>query len=176
MLRLVIWMRDIVKVVHASGIGGRYSSIVTSLLKETWNHTFRALTGILVGWTSIYLCYLLLRPAVAYVLADTVVHSRNAHILAMDAVRLLIVLIGGQVSGRTVRLFARANGKPVVLAYAISVLLASAWVTVNVLTRDWDLKLSPLFWPMNIAAVMWFLNVLHGGRIFSKSSGASQAG
>src|SRR5215471_10640361 len=114
-------------------------AIAISFVKETWNHKARALAAVLSGWFAIYICYLLLRPVSPYLLdpvqADSPVvyavftrilpHSWTFYYRAIGSpvldlfLRLLMVCLAGEVSGRTVGSLYRVTRKPMLLAFAL---------------------------------------------------------
>jgi hypothetical protein len=165
-------------------------AIAISFFKETWNHKARALAAILSGWLAIFLCYLLLRPISPYLLDEVqpdspLMYAVYTRILpeswafyyksvgspVLDLVlRLLMVCLAGEVSGRTVRSLYRVNRKPMVLAFALSALLAAVWVFADVSLTDGP----PGFaWPVLAVGVVLLASVLHGGfphRVEPKSS------
>ena len=155
-------------------------AITISFLKETWNRKARTLAAVVSGWFAIYICYLLLRPVSSYLLGEVqpdspVMYAVFTRILpqswafyykslaspVLDLVlRLLMVCLAGEVSGRTTGSLYRANRKPMVLAFALSVLLAAGWVFADISLTDGP----PGFaWPVLAIGVVLLASVLHGG-------------
>jgi hypothetical protein len=155
-------------------------AIVISFFKETWNYKARALAAVLSGWSAIFLCYLLLRPVSPYLLGEVLPDSPLMYAVftrippaswafyyksigspVLDLVlRLLMVCLAGEVSGRTVGALFRVNRKPLLLAFALSVLLAAVWVFAAISLTDGP----PGFaWPVLAVGVVLLAGVLHGG-------------
>jgi hypothetical protein len=161
-------------------------AIVASFFNEVRGHKLRALTAILTGWLAIFLCYLLLRPVSPYINQlwpdSPVMHYVFTRILpeswaayyksfchpVLDFVlRLLMICLAGEISGRIVSYVAVGYRKPMVLTYAVSILFVSSWVFVDVSLTDTDVTGSAGFaWPILAAMVVLTASVLHGGRLF----------
>lgn len=147
-------------------------TIMVSFLKEISDHKLRAVTAITIGWAALYAYSLLLRPPLFYLWADEFVGlSANGVVVAVNLVRLLIVLTGGEISGRAVRYSSGAHWRPIVLGYAISVLMVSTWIAVDILQRP---HMEAFLGPVAAAATLvWLVSVLHGGNILARSSQAT---
>src|SRR5689334_6905026 len=92
-------------------------------------------------------------------------YYKAVHPALFVAMRLLMVFLAGEISGRVVRYLGRVNRKTMVFAYATSVLLVSAVVFVDVSFAD--ITVSERFaWPILAVTLVLLTSVLHGGRVF----------
>jgi hypothetical protein len=157
-------------------------AIAISFFKETWNHRARALAAVLAGWFAVFLFYLMLRPVSSYVLGEVqpdspLMYAVFTRILpeswafyyehigspVLDlALRLVMVCFAGEISGRIVGSLDRVHRKPMVLAFALSVLAAAGWVFVDISLTDATDTIG-FAWPVLAVGVVLLASVLHGG-------------
>jgi hypothetical protein len=88
---------------------------------------------------------------------------------AIGMIRLLLVFVAGEISGKIVGRFNGTYHKTVVLSYAVSVVLVSSWLFVDVSLRDINVN-DNFAWPILAAALVMLFSVLHGGRLLVRSS------
>jgi hypothetical protein len=170
-------------------------AIVASFFKEVRNHKRHTMVTVLTGWFAMFLCYFLLRPfspginelwpdtpLMHYVFTRILPESWAAYYSSffhpvLDLVlRLLMICLAGEISGRIVSHVAVGLRKPMVLTYAVSVFLVSSWAFVDVSLTDTDITGSAGFaWPILAAMVVLVASVLHGGRLFVSSSASARA-
>ncbi len=168
-------------------------AIVVGILKESWNNKLHTLAAIAMGWSALYVCYLALGPVSAFSEAQLWPDSslmyylftriapgnwgffyKAVHPALFVAMRLLMVFLAGEISGRVVRYPGRVNRKAMVLAYATSVLLASAVVFIDVQFTDITPNEGFAFaWPVLAVALVLLTSVLHGGGLFDSRAASA---
>jgi hypothetical protein len=168
-------------------------AIEAGFFKEVRDHKLWVITALLTGWFAIFLSYLLLRPVSPYIDQlwpdSSLMHYVFTRILpeswaayyktfchpALDLVlRLFLISLAGEISGRIVSHIARGHRKSMVLTYAVSVLLVSTWVFVDVSLTDTDISGTPGFaWPILAAMAVLIASVLHGGRLFASPAAST---
>jgi hypothetical protein len=166
-------------------------TLFVGFFKEIWNHKRRAMSGVLQGWTAVYLCYLLLQPADYYfeelfgnaslayyiftrILPQGLISSYTPFsAAAITLTRLVLVIVAGAISGRIVGHFNAAQRKPITLSYALSIPFVGFWLFVYISLTDITANVS-LAWPILAITFVLFLSVLHGGRFFGRSATLAQ--
>jgi hypothetical protein len=179
--------------VHSRGWYWRQAilGIVTSFLKEVWHQKLRTLTAVVVGWSALYLCYLALRSVAAsteaqlwpdssfmyYVFTRIArgswgLYYKAVHPAFFVAMRLAMVFLAGEISGRLVHYLGRINRKAMVSAFATSVLLVAAWVFVDVSFTDITVN-ERFAWPILVVTLVLLTSILHGGRLFESPAASA---
>src|SRR5690349_1533255 len=141
-------------------------AIVVSFFKEVWSNKVRSVIAIVTGWISLYICYRLLRPPILLLWADwfpPLVPSDRVLNLTVDLVSLLIVIAGGELTGRAVSRVGGSSRRAMLLFYLTSIFLASTWTFVEVSFAE-SLHDRAFAWPIVAATVVWTSSILHGGR------------